>query len=210
MKYNLDPFGEHDDAALRNALGRVQLGGDEGDRAEPAQPTGRDGGDDSSTSADGALGGDEKAPGSALRALALDEELAEFGGNLSVGQRQLVCLARALLRDAPLLLMDEATANVDSATDATIQDVIRTDLTRTSVITIAHRLQTVVFYDRVLVLQRDPELMAGNKCEYDSPSALLAKPESVFRSMCEATGNLAKLVNEAASADAQRASAVDT
>ena len=77
MKYNLDPFGEHDDAALRNALGRVQLGGDEGDRAEPAQPTGRDGGDDSSTSADGALGGDEKAPAQAV--LMLDEELAEFG-----------------------------------------------------------------------------------------------------------------------------------
>ena len=206
MKYNLDPFGGQDEAALRNALRRVQLGGDEGDRAEPAPPKGHDGGDDSSAGADGALGGDEKtSKGSALRALALDEELAEFGGNLSVGQRQLVCLARALLRDAPLLLMDEATANVDSATDATIQDVIRTDLSRTSVITIAHRLQTIVFYDRVLVLQRDPALQAGNRCEYDSPSALLAKPDSVFRGMCEATGNLTKLMNEAASADAQRA-----
>ena len=76
-----------------------------------------------------------------------------------------------------------------------------------SVVTIAHRLATIVYYDRVLVLQRDAELEAGALCEYDAPSVLLARADGVFRGMCEATGKLQALVHEAAKADAERGAA---
>ena len=104
------------------------------------------------------------------------------------------------------LVAVQATANVDPATDATIQDVIRTDLPNTSVITIAHRLATVVFYDRILVLARDENLEAGTLAEYDAPLALLERDDSIFHGMCEATGNLVALMREARTADEERKS----
>ncbi|KAJ6635067.1 Multidrug resistance-associated protein 1, partial [Pseudolycoriella hygida] len=107
----------------------------------------------------------------------LDYILLEGGENLSVGQRQLVCLARALLRKTKILILDEATAAVDIATDELIQKTIRTQFSDCTILTIAHRLNTIMDSDRVLVLDQ------GQIAEYDTPKALLEKKDSIFYGM---------------------------
>ncbi|XP_029946251.1 multidrug resistance-associated protein 1 [Salarias fasciatus] len=97
----------------------------------------------------------------------LGHECSEGGENLSVGQRQLLCLARALLRKTKILVLDEATAAVDMETDNLIQSTIRSQFEDCTVLTIAHRLNTIMDYTRVLVLER------GRMAEFDSPSSLL-------------------------------------
>lgn len=115
----------------------------------------------------------------------LEQRVDEGGANFSVGERQLLCFARALLKEAPVVVMDEATASIDLATDAAIQATIRTCLQGTTVLCIAHRLHTVMFYDRVLVLHD------GEVAEYDTPSALLRKGEDgLFYRMCQKAGDL--------------------
>lgn len=103
----------------------------------------------------------------------LDEVLqlviTEGGHNLSVGERQLICLARALLQKAKIILLDEATANIDYLTDRMIQNVIRKEMTECTVLTIAHRLETVLEYDRIMVLEK------GEIVEFDQPDVLLQK-----------------------------------
>ncbi|CAG2168420.1 unnamed protein product, partial [Oppiella nova] len=110
----------------------------------------------------------------------LDGLLSEGGGNLSVGQRQLVCLARAILRHNRLLVLDEATANVDHRTDALIQTTIRHKFSDRTVLTIAHRLNTIIDCDRVLVLD------AGEIVEFDEPFALLQRRGQLY-DMCRKT-----------------------
>ncbi|XP_067039421.1 multidrug resistance-associated protein 1-like isoform X2 [Acropora muricata] len=95
--------------------------------------------------------------------------VAEGGENLSVGQRQLVCLARALLRKSKILVLDEATAAVDMETDDLIQETIRREFADRTVLTIAHRLNTIMDYDRVMVLDN------GSIIEFDSPNSLIAR-----------------------------------
>ena len=99
----------------------------------------------------------------------LDFKLKECGTNLSVGERQLVCLARALVQKSKIIIMDEATANVDFRTDRLIQEVIRDKLKDSTVITIAHRLNTIMDYDKVLVLD------GGRVVEFDKPDVLIRK-----------------------------------
>ncbi|NXB32529.1 MRP7 protein, partial [Eulacestoma nigropectus] len=105
----------------------------------------------------------------------LDSELGERGKNLSVGQRQLVCLARALLTQAKVLCIDEATASVDQKTDQLLQQTIRQRFADKTVLTIAHRLNTILDSDRVLVMQ------AGRVAELDSPTRLSQKDGSLFQ-----------------------------
>ena len=116
----------------------------------------------------------------------LDAQVAEGGANLSAGERQLLCMARALIRQAGVLLMDEATASVDGGADARLQGMIRSSscFGAMTVLTIAHRLHTVAFYDRVLVLSK------GAVVEYDAPSVLLEKPGGAFRRLAEGSGDL--------------------
>jgi ABC-type multidrug transport system fused ATPase/permease subunit len=107
----------------------------------------------------------------------LDQKLMECGVNLSAGERQLLCLARALLQKSKIIVMDEATANVDYKTDSLIQETIRTKLKECTVITIAHRLNTIMDYDKILVLEN------GRLVEFDTPQNLLAKANGVLRQL---------------------------
>ncbi|CAG2181999.1 unnamed protein product, partial [Oppiella nova] len=109
-------------------------------------------------------------------------KVSEGGENLSVGQRQLMCLARALLRNTNILILDEATAAVDVETDALIQTTIRSEFTRCTILTIAHRLNTIMDSDRVLVLDY------GRVAEFDSPQALLQNERSIFHSLAKDAG----------------------
>jgi ABC-type multidrug transport system fused ATPase/permease subunit len=113
--------------------------------------------------------------------LGLDASLQEGGENLSVGQRQLLCLARAILRRNKILVLDEATANVDLATDALLQAALRADFIGCTILTIAHRISTVIDYDRILVLD------AGKIVEFDSPKVLQTR-DSLFARLIRETG----------------------
>ncbi|XP_036913453.1 ATP-binding cassette sub-family C member 4 [Sturnira hondurensis] len=148
MRKNLDPFNEHTDEELWNALKEVQL-------KETI----------------------EELPGK------MDTELAESGSNFSVGQRQLVCLARAILRKNRILIIDEATANVDLRTDELIQKKIREKFAQCTVLTIAHRLNTIIDSDKIMVLD------SGRLKEYDEPYVLLQNKESLFYKMVQQLGN---------------------
>nr|CAI5826421.1 unnamed protein product [Callosobruchus analis] len=112
----------------------------------------------------------------------LNDMMTEGGINLSVGQRQMVCLARAILRGNIILVLDEATANVDSATDKFIQTTIRTKFAHCTVLTIAHRLHTIMDSDRVLVMD------AGQAVEYAHPHILLQQRDGFFYELVRKTG----------------------
>ncbi|XP_026805613.1 probable multidrug resistance-associated protein lethal(2)03659 [Rhopalosiphum maidis] len=113
----------------------------------------------------------------------LNSKMSEGGSNFSVGQRQLVCLARAIVRCNKILVLDEATANVDSQTDALIQKTIRNKFRSCTVLTIAHRLNTVMDSDRVLVMDD------GTMVEFDHPYNLLTNKDGFFYKMVEQTGS---------------------
>ncbi|CAK9296811.1 unnamed protein product [Gordionus sp. m RMFG-2023] len=114
--------------------------------------------------------------------LGIDHEIAEYGENLSLGQRQLVCLARALLRKSKILVLDEATAAVDLETDELIQKTIVDKFAHCTVLTIAHRLNTIIDYDKILVLDH------GRNVEFDIPSNLLQNKRGQFYGMCLEAG----------------------
>eukprot|EP00644_Phytophthora_capsici_P008365 jgi/Phyca11/114358/e_gw1.26.296.1 len=112
----------------------------------------------------------------------LDFDVAEGGDNLSVGQRQLICIGRALLKDSKVVVLDEATANVDTATDALIQTTIQETFEDKTVLIIAHRINTIMHCDKIAVMD------AGRVAEFDSPSALLSQPQSVFAALAKSSG----------------------
>nr|CAH7713752.1 unnamed protein product [Callosobruchus chinensis] len=109
-------------------------------------------------------------------------EVTEGGDNLSVGQRQLICLGRALLRRTKVLILDEATAAVDLETDDLIQRTIRIAFNNCTILTIAHRLNTIIDSDKILVLDK------GCIAEYDTPQSLLQDQNTIFYGMCKDAG----------------------
>ncbi|WRT65913.1 uncharacterized protein IL334_002864 [Kwoniella shivajii] len=113
----------------------------------------------------------------------LDAEITEGGGNLSAGQRQLLCFARALLRKTKILVLDEATSSIDLETDEAVQDILRgPDFKGVTTITIAHRINTILDSDRVLVMSE------GKTAEFDSPESLIEKDESLFAALVKESG----------------------
>uniref|UniRef100_A0A8C7MYQ5 ATP-binding cassette, sub-family C (CFTR/MRP), member 8 n=1 Tax=Oncorhynchus kisutch TaxID=8019 RepID=A0A8C7MYQ5_ONCKI len=110
----------------------------------------------------------------------LDATVTEGGENFSQGQRQLFCLARAFVRKSSILIMDEATASIDMATESILQKVVMTAFADRTVVTIAHRVHTILKADLVIVMKR------GLILEYDRPQALLEKEDSVFASFVKA------------------------
>lgn len=114
----------------------------------------------------------------------LDCVVLQGGENFSVGQRQLACLARALLRHSKILVLDEATAAIDVETDSLIQETIRREFKNSTVLTIAHRINTVMDSDKILVLDK------GHIAEYGSPQTLLATPTSIFYGLAKEAGQI--------------------
>ncbi|XP_069376077.1 ATP-binding cassette sub-family C member 9 isoform X3 [Paralichthys olivaceus] len=110
----------------------------------------------------------------------LDAVVTEGGENFSVGQRQLFCLARAFVRKSSILIMDEATASIDMATENILQKVVMTAFADRTVVTIAHRVQTILTADLVIVMKR------GNILEYDKPETLLEQEDGLFTSFVKA------------------------
>ncbi|KAG5362144.1 Metal resistance protein [Yarrowia sp. C11] len=109
-------------------------------------------------------------------------KINEGGSNLSAGQKQLMCLGRALLNPSPILILDEATAAVDVETDKILQQTIRTEFKDKTILTIAHRLNTILDSDRIIVLS------AGQVEEFDTPETLLKNHDSLFYKLCERGG----------------------
>lgn len=120
----------------------------------------------------------------------LSTVVQEGGGNFSVGQRQLICLARAVLRDNKILVLDEATANIDPTTDALIQKTIRRLFSHCTILTIAHRLHTVIDSDRILVVDN------GEVIDFDTPRNLVQRGSGPFYNMAKQVGLADQFIEE--------------
>ncbi|CAH2355084.1 bile pigment transporter 1 [[Candida] railenensis] len=162
IRQNLDPFGKYEDSELWRVLELAHL---------------RDHVKSMHTNANEESKTDEVATG-------LDAFVTEGGSNLSSGQKQLLCLARALLNPSKILILDEATAAVDVQTDKIIQDTIRKEFNDKTILTIAHRLETIMDSDRVVVLDK------GKVKEFATVPELLDNKDGEFYSLCEKGGFL--------------------
>ncbi|KAF5342618.1 hypothetical protein D9611_001580 [Ephemerocybe angulata] len=164
IRSNLDPFNQHNDATLWDALKRSYLTGNQPRAGAKVTP------------------GEDEPPSGAhtpVNKFTLDSVIEDEGGNLSIGQRSLVSLARALVKNAKIIILDEATASVDYETDRNIQDTISHEFKDRTILCIAHRLRTIISYDRICVLD------AGQIAEFDTPVNLFHKANGIFRGMCD-------------------------
>ena len=153
IRSNLDPFNEHTDLELWSALRQSDL-----------------------------VGADENLDDKTHGRIHLDGIVEEEGLNFSLGQRQLMALARALVRGSQIIVCDEATSSVDMETDQKIQRTIQTGFKGKTLLCIAHRLKTIINYDRICVMDQ------GRIAELDTPLALWQDEEGIFRSMCDRSG----------------------
>ncbi|KAI7897860.1 uncharacterized protein BX663DRAFT_276584 [Cokeromyces recurvatus] len=163
LRSNLDPFGQYDDATLWAALKRSHL-------------------------IDHADSKDTSSHLEATTTITLDSPVTENGNNWSQGQRQLIALARALVKKTSLIILDEATSSVDFDTDYAIQETIRKEFVDSTLLCIAHRIRTVIDYDRILVLDQ------GRVMEFDTPYTLMTREGSIFKQMCERSGEYQELL----------------
>ena len=162
VRLNIDPFTLHTDESVYKALEKACLIKTVTKLYEQQQQSRKK------------EGGDPKAYNEYI---VLSAQLDESGGNLSVGEKQLLVMARALLANSKILVMDEATANIDNETDEHIQRLLEHEFRHSTVLTIAHRLHTIMQCDRILVMSN------GKVAEYDSPANLMAQPTTIFASL---------------------------
>lgn len=155
LRSNIDPFDEYKDEDIIEGLKKVQIweGLKDGENQEFASDS-------------------EK----------LYMKILDGGSNFSLGQKQLICICRAIIRKSKILLMDEATASIDEKTDHLIQKMIKKEFKDTTVITIAHRLNTIIQYDRIMVLDK------GTIVEFDTPLNLLERDDSFFANLINEQG----------------------
>jgi ABC-type multidrug transport system fused ATPase/permease subunit len=190
IRSNLDAFDEHEDSALRDALQRVHLV-----TAEEIESI------NNSSSSSGTATPVPPTPNGTTKNLNknpflhLSSPITEGGLNLSQGQRQLLCLARAIVSRPKIMVLDEATSAVDMATDTLIQRSIREEFGDSTLIVIAHRLSTIADFDKILVLDD------GKVAEFGTPKELFALEDGVFRGMVWESGEREKLVGMVKSAE---------
>ncbi|KAJ7270615.1 multidrug resistance-associated ABC transporter [Mycena haematopus] len=150
LRENLDPQASRTDAELISALQRAWLLPRDGEPPDPAA--------------------DAK--------FSLDSTIGDEGSNYSAGEKQLLALCRALVKNSSIIVLDEATSSVDVETDAKLQRTIRTEFASATLLCIAHRLNTIAYYDRILVMD------SGEVAEFDTVLNLFDKEDSIFRSLC--------------------------
>lgn len=200
VRTNLDPFNEHNDLELWYALRKAHLIGEEPVGAEKKQLEEDTGGTATPASLISAeeqskpLEGPESTTQGASR-IQLDTVVDEEGLNFSLGQRQLMALARALVRDSRIIICDEATSSVDFETDRKIQRTMATGFKGKTLLCIAHRLRTIITYDRICVMDQ------GQIAELDTPLKLWEQG-GIFKSMCDRSGILKEDIFEVDDEDA--------
>ncbi|KAI1792466.1 multidrug resistance-associated ABC transporter [Ganoderma leucocontextum] len=191
LRDNLDPFGEHTDAECIDVLQRVQMITDSQAVSQRTSAAASRAASihEGEVGREATIASVSTSPTEAdsKTVVTLDTQVSPGGTNFSQGQRQLIAMARALLRRSAIIVLDEATSSIDFATDAKIQATIREEFGSSLLLTVAHRLRTVIDYDRLIVLDK------GELAESDTPLNLIQKEGGIFRSMCLKSGTFAEL-----------------
>ncbi|KAJ4418296.1 ATP-binding cassette transporter yor1 [Neurospora sp. IMI 360204] len=179
VRSNLDPFGEHTDLALWSALRQADLVQDEATTTTTTATPSASGNAPVVADAPAAA---TNGNGNSNNRINLDSIVEEDGLNFSLGQRQLMALARALVRGSQIIVCDEATSSVDMETDDKIQRTMASAFRGKTLLCIAHRLRTIINYDRICVMDK------GRIAEIGTPQELFEMEGGIFRGMCERSG----------------------
>jgi len=192
LRENLDPFNEHEDSECLDVLYRVQMLTESQlasrrTSREPSRPGSTHGVEREGTITSVSTSSPTATEADPKTTITLETQVSAGGTNFSQGQRQLIAMARALLKRSSIIILDEATSSIDFATDAKIQATIREEFNDSMLLTVAHRLRTVIDYDRLLVLDK------GELAEFDTPWNLIQKEGGIFRTMCLKSGMYSEL-----------------